>query len=207
MSKPNAQGFAPDEVDAARPATAKQIAKVIEAARMQKAAENKVAKLEQDLKRAKAQLQLLTTNTVPKVMGDANLTTCPLGQGWSIEIDNIVSASIPSADSERAENAAERNRIGIEAARKACPDLIKNEIILRFGVEEEKWYATELARLQRRKKALDVATKSTIHSGTLSAWVRKQDAAGKAVDEQAFNVHRKRISKLVAPKAKKKDAI
>lgn len=206
MVKPNSEGFA--EVDAAKPATAKQIAAVIKAAQDQKRAENKVARLEKDLKSAKAELQLLTVNTVPKVMGDASLTVCPLGKGWSVEIDTITSASIPSADSKLADNAEERNHAGIAAARKACPDLIQNQIVINFGIKDERWYATELARLRRRKKTLDFLTRSTIHSGRLSAWVRRQDEAGASVDEAAFNVHRKRISKLIPPKVKGgKDAV
>lgn len=190
------------DVEAKPAATPKQLARILEAAREQKNQENKVAKLEKQLADAKRDLQVLMTKTVPAVMMEASLDEAPLGKGWSVAIENIVTASIPAPDSDRAENAAERNRVGIDYMRKTAPDLIDNVITIHFPVGEEKFFNKVIGDIKKRKKELDYSTKSVIHSGRLSAWVRRQDEAGKAVDEVALNVHRIRRSKLVAPKVK-----
>lgn len=202
MAKPNSEAMIDADVDVAQVATPKQLATVVNAARQLKKLQNQGKEIEEELKAINKQIEFLEVETLPKAMGDANMDVTPLGKGWSVEINKIVSASIPAPDS-KAENAVERNKLGIEYMKTLAPDLIDNIIVIRFPVGEEKFFNKVIGDIKKRKKELDYTTKSTIHSGRLSAFVRRQDEAGKSVDEIALNVHRIKRAKLVAPKAKK----
>src|SRR5262245_60227588 len=88
-----------DDVDEAPAATPKQIANIIEIARAQVRAKNKVTRLEADLKKAKEEFENNKTNLLPKALEAANLKGTPLGNGAVVEIETIVRASVPSPNS------------------------------------------------------------------------------------------------------------
>jgi len=70
-----------------------------------------VERITEELKEAKAELELSKKKTLLKAMEDAGLLSCPLGKGWTVALDELVTASVPSPHSEKAENAEERNRV------------------------------------------------------------------------------------------------
>lgn len=193
------------DVEEAPSATPAQIAKVIEEARKQLKLEKKVEKLEADLKKAKQELDMHCKGDALKAMQAAGRTTLPLNAGWKIEVDNIVTANVPSPNG-KADNAEERNKVGIAYLDKHAPDLVKNKVTAFFPKGMEKIFNKFLRDLNQRKVQVEYTTERLVNGNTLGKWVRDQDKLGLAVDEQALNVQRIKKTTLVPP-AKKKDKI
>lgn len=196
-----------DDVEEAPAPTGKQLANVIELAREQVKLQRLVTKLENELKIAKQSLTANKTILLPKAMDAAGIPATPLGNGAHVEIETIVTASIPSPNSDRVENAEERNRIGIEYLDEHAPDLIKNKVTAFFPKGQEKLFEKFLRDLNKRKIQIDYNFERTVHGATLAKWIRGQDKLGKTVDEAALNVHRIKVAEVVLPKAKGKDKI
>lgn len=196
-----------DDVEEAPAATAQDLAKVINIARDQAKLQKEVERLEIDLKKAKEKLLANKQSLLPKAMEEAGIKATPLGGGAHVEIETIVTASIPSPNSDRVENAEERNRIGIEYCDKHCPDLVKNKVTAFFPRGMEKLFTKFLRDLNKRKQQVEYTTERTVHGGTLGKWVRGQDKLGKSVDEVALGVHRIKVAEVVLPKKKEKDKI
>lgn len=199
------QPNAPDDVDVEEQpaATPKQIANILEIARAQVKLKRQVDALTEDLKKTKEQFETNKTNLLPKALEDAGLKGTPLGNGASVEIDTIVRASIPSPNSKQVENAEERNRIGIEYANEHCPDLVKYVVSAYFDRDQYKLFKKFQRDMAQRKIQIPFEVEATVHTQTLSKWVRGQDALGKSVDEAALNVHRVKVAEVQLPKADK----
>jgi len=196
-----------DDIEEAPAPSAKQLAAVIEIAREQVKLQRLVGKLQIDLQAAKQRLTANKSVLLPKAMDTAGVTATPLGGGAHVEIETIVTASVPSPNSDRVENAEERNAVGIEYCDKHCPDLVKNKVTAFFPKGLEKLFARFLRDLNKRKQQVEYTTERTVHGATLAKWVRGQDKLGKSVDEAALGVHRIKIAEVVLPKKKGKDKI
>lgn len=193
-----------DDVDAKPVVSVKKLNAILEKARAQRAAENKVDKLELQLAVAKKELLLIRQVELPKLMKDAGEDALPLGSGWSVELEKIVTASVPSPDSTKVDNPVEKNAAGVAYLRKTAPDLLRNTITIEFGLKEERFFKKVINDIKKRKKELNYKVKTMVNGNSLGAWVRGQDKLGKAVDEIALNVHRITQTKLVPPKKKDK---
>lgn len=198
----NKTAIVDDDVDAKPVISAKKLNTILEKAREQKDAENKVSKLKYQLEIAQKKLLLISQNELPKLMKDAGEDALPLGKGWSVELEKIVTASVPSPDSTRVDDAVEKNAAGVAYLRKTAPDLLRNTITIEFDLKEERFFKKVISDIKKRKKELTYSVKTMVNGNTLGAWVRKQDGLGKAVDEIALNVHRINKTKLVPPKKK-----
>ena len=196
-----------DEDDAAPvpQATAAQIAKIRELAALQFKQEKAVEKAEAALKTAKGKLAITNMVDIPKVMKAAGMDTCPLNNGYKIDLDKVIQASIPSLKSKK-ENAEELNARGIAYMKKHGPDLVDTVLIERYPRGTEKELARRLKENARRKNPIEFEVSETVNTGSLQAWIRKRDEAGIATDSDALNIHRFEISKIVKPKDKKKAA-
>lgn len=194
------------DVEEAPSATPEQIAKIIEEARKQLKLEKAVEKAEAALKKAKQDLDIHCKGDALKAMQAAGRTTLPLNGGWKIEVNTIVTASVPSPNG-KAVNAEERNKIGIAYCDKHCPDLVKNKVTAFFPKGMEKLFNKFLRDLNQRKVQVEYEMERTVNGNTLGKWVRGQDALSKSVDEQALNVERIKKTILVPPTKKKKDKI
>jgi hypothetical protein len=199
--RPNAH--AEDEIDEAPAPSAKDLNKVIELSRWQVQYSRDVEKLEEKLAEVKAKLIRNKMVELPKAMEAANLQAAPLGKGSTVELEVLVTANIPSPDSDRIENAAERNAVGIAYMDKMAPSMVKNVITIEYAKGEDKFYNKLVRDLSRRKVPPEFTVKRTVHSGTLGKWVRDQDKAGKKVDEEALNVHRLKVATVYLPKKAK----
>lgn len=192
-----------DDVVEAPGATLEQLSNVIKAAREQKRLENEVDRLDKELKQAKKDLQLHVTTTCPKALEAAGMLVVPLDNGWSVEVEKLVTASVPSPFAKKAENALERNRVGIAYCEQYCPDLVNRTVTIEYPKGAEKQVKKLLTNLDRYKVPIPYTVESTVHSGSLGAWVRAQDSLGKAVDEAALGVYRANVTVLVKPKKPK----
>lgn len=194
-----------EEAGEAPKATPKQLAKIVELARSQIRLERAVTKAEEVLKKAKQELQVNTTVELPKALKDAGLKGTPLGGGAYVEMKQVVSASIPSPNS-KAEDAAQRNKAGIEYMEQLAPDLIDTTLTLRFRPGDEKELERLLKQNARRKHPLEYEFKRVVNGNSLSAWVRKRDEQALPTDADKINIHRIDMAKVVLPK-KGKDKV
>lgn len=188
-------------------ATPGQLAAIINIGREQVKLMRAQEKAEDVLKKVKDDLWVNKTELLPKAMKAAGYSLgdkCPLGEkGAIVDFDSAVSASVPSADNKRVENAAEKNAVGIAYLDDVFPDIVETTLTFKFQRGEHKDLAKFLADNRKRKKPLEVEVRRVVNTNSLSAWVRRKDAAGESVDDAALNVYREEVAKVVLPKVKK----
>lgn len=199
-----------DEAEVQVPQTTPaQMARVVNLARDQVKMQREVDGFDDKLKAAKKKLAQNVNTDLPKAMRDAHLSgKVPLGnKGAYVELEEIVKASIPSARSDKVENAEERNALGIAYMDDRAPDMVDTIVTIRYPKGTEKELAKLLRDNQRRKKPLELELNRTVHSGQLSAWVRRELEAGRDVDREVLNVHTIDVAKVKMPKDKKTKVI
>ncbi len=179
-----------------------KLAEIIDKSRALLRADRRVDAVEKVLKRAKERMTYIASNELPKLMKDASLLECPLGKGWAVKLNTLVTASVPAPDG-KAVNAKERHEKGIAYLDDVAPDLVVHTVVIRYARGNEKQLKKLLTNLARYKPPVEVEVKAAVHSGTLGKWVRGQDALGKAVDEVALGVNRIPTAELVEPKRAK----
>jgi hypothetical protein len=184
-------------------ASPEKIAEVIRLAREQVRLSNEVDRAENDLKEAKRLLDLNKVDQLPKVMKETSLTVCPLDNGYKVELVPIVRASIPSATNKKVPDAEERNRKGIEYMDETAPDMVDTIVTIRYPKGTEEDLAKLLRDNKKRKKPLELELTRTVNTQSLSAWVRKRDAAGLPTDEDKLTIHRVTMAEVKAPPKKK----
>jgi hypothetical protein len=178
-----------------------QLDKIMELAREQVRLKRLYDKQAEELAATKKLLDDNKNNKLPQAMGAVGMEQFILGGGASVAVEKILRASIPSPNSDRVENSEERNRAGIEYMDKRAPSLIKNKITVTTGKGEEKLFARVVAALTKLKVEPNV--ERNIHSGTLSKWVKQEEAAGRAVDDAILGVHRVTVAEVKLPEADK----
>lgn len=181
--------------------TPEQLSAIVAASRRLLRAERRVEWADQLLKRNKARKQTIAMDELPKLMKDATMDECSLGNGWKVELDTLVTASVPSPDG-KAKNAKERHEKGIAYLDNVAPDLVKHTVTFFFARGQEEQVAKLCRNVAKYKPPLKYEMKAAVHGQTLGKWVREQDKAGKAVDEEALGVMRIPTAELVAPKNK-----
>ena len=110
-------------------------------------------------------------------MNEMSLSSLKLADGSSVEIKKIYGASIPIEKREAAFNWLRNNDLG---------DIIKNEITVSFGRNEDNKAATyaELAKGQ----GFQPTQKMKVEPMTLKALVRERIEAGKEMPTEIFGV-------------------
>ena len=142
-----------------------------------KAMEKDLADKEDEIKKLKKDIDVISGEVIPTMMQEMNLSSLKLADGSSIEVKPVYGASIPPAKKEEAFNWLRNNGLG---------DLIKNEITVSFGRNEDNKamaYAT-LAQGQ----GYQPTQKLKVEPMTLKALVRERLESGKEMPTDLFNV-------------------
>ncbi len=180
------------EEDAEQPIPKIQLKRIVDLASQQIAAEDRVAEIEGQLESAKKSLQRIQQEIFPSLMKEVGVTEFKLDSGEKIFIKHGISASVPPDQRERAFQWLRKNRFG---------SLIKTIVSARFGRGEEAKARALLQRLTKEK--LDAEFSETIHSGTLSAFVREQMEKGKNLPSGIFSIFEWNQSQITRPKSSK----
>jgi len=151
----------------------------------QKRAEAEVAKAEEALATAKAELSRISEREIPDLMDKAEMAEYTTKDGIKIKIKEKVHGSIPKATEAQAFEWLKENE---------HDNLIKREFKIQFGKDDEKWADKFLKDLQKRKRPLAFELKRTVHPSTLSSFVTGQLEAGVDFPMDTFGVFRKRSS-------------
>jgi flagellar hook-length control protein FliK len=137
-----------------------------------------VSELEADLKAKKEELRLTSEQELPDAMQQAGLTQITLSSGEKISINEFYNAHISKANQEKAYEWLVSN--GHEG-------LIKNEVLLKFGREENEVVNETVYALQAR--GLSPEVRQSVHPSTLKAFVKEQITGGNDIPTEPFGIY------------------
>ena len=132
---------------------------------------------EDNIKNTKKELENLSGEVIPTMMSEMGLSHLKLVDGSSVDVKPNYSASITIANREAAFNWLRNNGLG---------DIIKNEILVSFGRNEDNKAADYAALAQER--GFQPTQKLKVEPMTLKALVRERIEAGKSMPTELFGV-------------------
>ena len=132
---------------------------------------------EEDVKVLKRDLEHLSGEVIPTMMSEMGLSHLKLMDGSSVDVKPHYNATITQANKEAAFNWLRNNGLG---------DIIKNEISVSFGRNEDNKAADYAALAQER--GFQPTQKLKVEPLTLKALVRERIEAGKEMPTELFNV-------------------
>ena len=132
---------------------------------------------EQNMKNTKKELEHLSGEVIPTMMAEMGLSHLKLMDGSSVDVKPFYSANITVANKEKAFNWLRDNGLG---------DIIKNEISVSFGRNEENKAADYASLAQER--GFQPTQKLKVEPMTLKALVRERTEAGKEMPTELFNI-------------------
>jgi len=136
-----------------------------------------VEKSEEDLKQKKKDLEHISGEIIPTMMSEMGLSHLKLMDGSSVDVKPHYSANVTVANKEAAFNWLRNNGLG---------DIIKNEISVSFGRNEDNKAADYAALAQER--GFQPTQKLKVEPMTLKALVRERIEAGKEMPTEIFNI-------------------
>ena len=139
--------------------------------------DQQVQSLEKDLKQKKKDFEYLSGEVIPTMMAEMGLSQLKLMDGSSVDVKPNYSANITIANRDAAFNWLRNNGLG---------DIIKNEILVSFGRNEDNKAADYAALAQER--GFQPTQKLKVEPMTLKALVRERIEAGKELPTELFNV-------------------
>ena len=132
---------------------------------------------ESNIKDLKKEFDRLSGEVIPTMMAEMGLSHLKLMDGSSVDVKPNYSASIYIANREKAFNWLRDNGLG---------DIIKNEILVSFGRNEDNKAADYAALAEER--GYQPTQKLKVEPMTLKALVRERIEAGKEMPTELFNV-------------------
>ena len=139
--------------------------------------EDKFAAKEEELKKLKNDMDVLSGEVIPTMMTEMNISKFSLSDGAGVEVKPVYGASIPKTKQEEAFNWLRKNGLG---------DLIKNEVTVSFGRNEDN-KAAEYAVLAQGH-GYQPTQKLKVEPMTLKALVRERIEKGDDMPTDLFNV-------------------
>ena len=132
---------------------------------------------EENIKNTKKQLEHLSGEVIPTMMSEMGLSHLKLMDGSSVDVKPHYSATITVANKDAAFKWLRNNGLG---------DIIKNEILVSFGRNEDNKAADYAALAQER--GYQPTQKLKVEPMTLKALVRERTEAGKDMPTELFNI-------------------
>lgn len=174
-----------DDVD--EPIGDNLLAAIKETAAQQEDAEEHVEFCQEELEKAQKELNRISMEVLPELMSDAETMDHTSDTGLRIQMAEKIRAAIPK-DNEMATFA------WMEANGHA--HLIKRQIIIEFGRDEEAWAKKFMADCAKRKKKLNMKVKRTVHNQTLVAFIKDQLQKGVDIPAGLFSIFRQKFTKI-----------
>ena len=139
--------------------------------------QTKLDSQEKNIKNIKKELEHVSGEIIPTMMSEMGLSHLKLIDGSSVDVKPNYSANITIANREAAFNWLRQNGLG---------DIIKNEISVSFGRNEDNKAADYAALAQER--GFQPTQKLKVEPMTLKALVRERIEAGKDMPTELFNI-------------------
>ena len=140
--------------------------------------ENEIKGDEEVLKNKKKSAAMLSEEIIPTMMTEMSLSSIKLADGSAVEVKPVYGASIPVAKREEAFKWLRDNGLG---------DLIKNEVTVSFGRNEDNKAATYAVLAQGQ--GYQPVQKLKVEPMTLKALVRERIESGREIPSDLFNVY------------------
>jgi len=144
---------------------------------------------EQEYKEMKRKVELVSSEVIPTMMQEMNISTLKLADGTSVEVKPVYGASIPADKKEEAYKWLRENGLG---------DLIKNEVTVAFGRSEDN-KAQQYAVLAQGQ-GYEPIQKLKVEPMTLKALVRERIEAGLDMPSDLFNLFTSNRTKITRSK-------
>jgi len=142
-----------------------------------RALEDQVKTDEELLKDKKKELERISGEVIPTLLSEMGLSSLKLADGSAVDVKPYYAANISLKNREAAYNWLRSNGLG---------DIIKNEIIVSFGRDEDN-KATTYVNLAKGQ-GYQPTQKLKVEPMTLKALVRERTEAGKELPADIFNV-------------------
>ena len=133
---------------------------------------------EENIKKTKEELKHVSVEIIPTMMSEMGLSHLKLMDGSSVDVKPDYKASITIANRKAAFNWLRDNGLG---------DIIKNDITVSFGKNEENKAADYAALAQER--GYQPTQKLKVEPMTLKALVRERIEAGVEMPTELFNIY------------------
>ena len=140
--------------------------------------ENEIKQDEEALKNKKKSAAMLSEEIIPTMMTEMSLSSIKLADGSAVEVKPVYGASIPVSKREEAFKWLRDNGLG---------DLIKNEVTVSFGRNEDNKAATYAVLAQGQ--GYQPVQKIKVEPMTLKALVRERIESGREIPSDLFNVY------------------
>ena len=140
--------------------------------------ENEIKQDEEALKNKKKSAAMLSEEIIPTMMTEMSLSSIKLADGSAVEVKPVYGASIPVSKREEAFKWLRDNGLG---------DLIKNEVTVSFGRNEDNKAATYAVLAQGQ--GYQPGQKLKVEPMTLKALVRERIESGREIPSDLFNVY------------------
>ena len=151
--------------------------------------EEQIGEREKELKDMKREAEKVSGEVIPTIMQEMNISSLKLADGSSVEVKPVYGASIPVAHREEAFKWLRDHGLG---------DLIKNEITVSFGRDEDN-KAQQYAVLAQGQGYQPVQ-KLKVEPMTLKALVRERIESGQEMPTDLFNVFAGNRTKITRSK-------
>jgi hypothetical protein len=171
----------------AQPAGDNLLASINAAAHELQQAEERLETAQDDVKEKTLLVKRISEVILPELMTSAVTMDHTTLDGLRIQMAEKVRASILVAQSDDALAWLEEQGYG---------HLIKRQIIIEFGREDEAWAKKFLADCAKRKKPLLMTVKRAVHANTLTAFVKDCMKNGIEVPDNLFSIFRQNFVKL-----------
>lgn len=147
--------------------------------------QNEIKTIEEKLNKVKEQEKFLSEHAIPSLMQSSGISIIKLEDGTEVKVSPYYYAKISEDKKEAAFAWLRENGFG---------DLIKNNISLDFGMNEDSEANNVVAQL--KAKGYNVFQSTTVHSSTLKAFVKEQITEGKGLPEDLFGIYTASKTKL-----------
>ena len=147
--------------------------------------QNEIKTIEEKLNKVKEQEKFLSEHAIPSLMQSSGISMIKLEDGTEVKVSPYYYAKISEDKKEAAFAWLRENGFG---------DLIKNNISLDFGMNEDSEANKVVAQL--KAKGYNVFQSTTVHSSTLKAFVKEQITEGKGLPEDLFGIYTASKTKL-----------
>ena len=147
-----------------------------------------IENIEDTLKSRKKDLDVISGEVIPTMMSEMGLSQLKLMDGSTIDVKPFYNATITQANKEAAFNWLRNNDLG---------DIIKNEVVIRFGRGEEN-RALELVK-ELDGRGLSPDQKRRVEPMTIKGFVREQIERGVNLPQDKFGVYTFYDTKIIKP--------
>ena len=155
-----------------------ELSKVSTKAQEQLDLEKEIENLETQLKETKDKHRVVAEVELPEAMQEANLAEIVLTNGSKITVKPFYKGYISEAHREDAMSWLVDNNHG---------SLIKNEVTLKFGKDEDEKAAATVESL--KQQGLSPSQKQGVHPQTLNAFIKEQITSGKDIPPEIFGIY------------------